>query len=108
MKAGADGILIHSKSKDGAEIIEFCKKFRKFNKSTPLVVVPSTFSHLYEDDFKKNGVNIIIYANHLIRAAYPSMQKTAELILESGRAKEASEKYCMPIKDIIKLIPHDY
>ena len=108
VKAGADGILIHSKSKDGVEIIEFCEKFRQFDKITPLVVVPSTFSHLYEDDFKKIGVNIIIYANHLIRAAYPSMHKTAELILDSGRAKEASEKYCMPIKDIIKLIPHDY
>ena len=108
VKAGADGILIHSKSKDGNEIIQFCDKFRQFDKITPLVVVPSTFSHLYEDDFKKIGVNIIIYANHLIRAAYPSMQKTAELILQSGRAKEASEKYCMPIKDIIKLIPHDY
>jgi phosphoenolpyruvate phosphomutase / 2-hydroxyethylphosphonate cytidylyltransferase len=108
VKAGADGILIHSKSKDGDEIIQFCDKFRQFDKITPLVVVPSTFSHLYEDDFKKSGVNIIIYANHLIRAAYPSMQKTAKLILQSGRAKEASEKYCMPIKEIIKLIPHDY
>jgi len=104
IKAGADGIMIHSKQKDGNEIIEFCEKFQQFNIKVPLVVVPSTYNHLTENELEKLGVNIVIYANHLIRSAYPSMTKTAESILENGRSKEASEKNCMPIKEIISLI----
>ncbi len=106
--AGADGIMIHSKEKDGQEIVEFCNKFRSFEAALPLVVVPSTYSHFTERELAKLGVNIVIYGNHLIRSAYPSMVKTAESILHSGRCKEASEKYCMPIKEILTLIPEDY
>ena len=106
--AGADGIMIHSKEKDGNEIIEFCKKFAIFEKKIPLVVVPSAFSHITENEFKNLGVNMVIYANHLLRSAYPSMVKTAESILENSRCKEASEQYCMPIKEIITLIPEKY
>ena len=106
--AGADGIMIHSKENDGKEIIEFCEKYKSFENRVPLVVVPSTFSHIKEDEFKDIGVNIVIYGNHLIRGAYPSMVKTAESILEHGRCKEASEQYCMPIKEIITLIPEEY
>ena len=105
--AGSDAIMIHSKEKDGSEIIEFCKKFRKSNLSIPLVVVPSTYSHMTERDLNKIGVNIIIYANHLIRSSYPSMLNVAKSILKNNRSKEASEKYCMSIKEIINLIPNN-
>jgi phosphoenolpyruvate phosphomutase len=103
--AGADGIMIHSKEKDGQEIIEFCNEFQKFKTMVPLVVVPSTYAHMTESELQKLGVNVIIYANHLLRSAYPSMVTTAQSILENSRAKEASDENCMSIKDIITLIP---
>ncbi len=105
INAGADGIMIHSKEKDGKEIEEFCKKYHDFDKPAPLVVVPSTFSHMDEEKLSSMGINVIIYANHLIRSAYPAMMKVAKSILENGRAKEASDNFCMPIKEIINLIP---
>lgn len=107
IESGADGIMIHSKEKDGNEIIEYCNNFKKFNKKVPLIVVPSTYSHITEKELEELGVNIVIYANHLIRSAYPSMLKTAKSILKNNRAKEASEEFCMPIKEIINLIPED-
>ena len=106
--AGANGIMIHSKEKDGKEIIEFCNEYRKFNNRVPLVVAPSTFSHFTEQELNELGVNIVIYGNHLLRSAYPSMVKVAESILKNDRCLEASKKYCMPIKEIINLIPEDY
>ncbi|MBC8490809.1 MAG: phosphoenolpyruvate mutase [Bacteroidetes bacterium] len=106
--AGADGIMIHSKEKDGKEIIEFCEEYKTFSKKVPLVVVPSTYSHITENEFNELGVNIVIYGNHLLRSAYPAMVNTAESILEHKKCKEASEQYCMPIKEIITLIPEDY
>jgi phosphoenolpyruvate phosphomutase len=106
--AGADGIMIHSKEKDGKEIIEFCEKFKNFEIRVPLVVVPSTYVHMTEADLQNIGINVVIYANHLIRSAYPAMVSTAENILENSRSEEASRKYCMPIKEILTLIPEDY
>ena len=103
VKAGVDGIMIHSRKKDPAEIIEFCDRFRKDNRDTPLVVVPSSFNVVTEDELVAHGVNIVIYANQLTRAAFPAMQKTAEDILKFHRAKEVDERL-MPIKDIITLI----
>jgi phosphoenolpyruvate phosphomutase len=103
--AGADGIMIHSKEKDGKEIIEFCEKFEKFETKVPLIVVPSTYAHMNESELEKLGVNVIIYANHLLRSAYPAMVDTAKSILQNSRSKEASNKYCMSIKDVISLIP---
>jgi len=108
IKSGADGIMIHSKEKNGKEIIEFCNKYSKLRNKVPLIVVPSTFSHLTENDLSQLGVNIVIYGNHLIRSAYPAMVNVAESILDNERCKEASEKYCMPIKEILTLIPEDY
>ena len=102
--AGADGIMIHSKKKNGKEIIEFCQKYKKFKTNIPLVVVPSTYAHITESELQDLGVNVIIYANHLLRSAYPAMVEAAQSILENRRAKEASDKYCMSIKDIITLI----
>ena len=103
VKAGADGIMIHSRKKDPAEILEFCDKFRKKDKKTPLVVVPSSFNTVTEDELVKHGVNIVIYANQLTRAAFPAMQSTAENILRHHRAKEVDDQL-MPIKEIITLI----
>ena len=103
--AGADGIMIHSRNKDGEDIKEFCLRFREQDSHTPIVVVPTTFNHITEDEFAEWGVNIVIYANHLLRSAYPAMVHCAESILEHGRCKEASEAYCMPIKEILTLIP---
>ena len=105
IKAGADGIMIHSKEKNGKEIVKFCNIYNKFNNKVPLVVVPSTFAHFNEKQLEKLGVNVVIYANHLLRASYPSMVETAKSILKNGRAKEANKKNCMPINKIIKLIP---
>ena len=103
--AGADGIMIHSKEKDGKEIIEFCENFQKFEMKVPLIVVPSTYSHMTESELQDLGISVIIYANHLLRSAYPSKINTAQSILENSRSQEASDEYCMSIKDIITLIP---
>jgi len=103
--AGADGIMIHSKEKKADEIFDFCKEYSKFEKKVSLIVVPSTYSHITETELKEAGVNIIIYANHLLRSAYPAMKKTAESILKHERCHEASQEYCMPIKEILTLIP---
>jgi phosphoenolpyruvate phosphomutase len=103
--AGADGIMIHSKNKNGEDIKEFCIRFRQQNTTTPIVVVPTTYCHVYEDELVEWGVNIVIYANHLLRSAYPAMQHCAESILTNGRCLEASQDYCMPIKEILTLIP---
>ena len=105
ISAGADGIMIHSKEKNGKEIIEFCEKFEKFETKVPLIVVPSTYAHMNESELEKIGVNVIIYANHLLRSAYPAMMNAAKSILQNSRSKEASDKYCMSIKDVISLIP---
>ncbi len=103
VKAGADGIMIHSRRKDPAEILEFCDKFRETDKKTPIVVVPSSFNTITEAELAEHGVNIVIYANQLTRSAFPAMKKTAEDILKYHRAKEVDDRL-MPIKDIITLI----
>lgn len=103
VKAGADGIMIHSRKKDPCEIFEFCDRFRKKNKETPIVVVPTSFNEVTERELHEHGVNIVIYANQLTRSAFPAMQQTAMDILKYHRAKEADERL-MPIKDIITLI----
>lgn len=105
-EAGADGIMIHSRKKDPAEIFEFVEKFREKNSQTPIVVVPTSFNSVTEEEFKEKGVNVVIYANQLTRSGFPAMQKTAETILENHRAKEADDM-CMSIKEIINLIPEE-
>ena len=103
-EAGADAIMIHSRKKDPAEIFEFVEKFREKNTITPIVVVPTSFNTVTEQDFKERGVNIVIYANQLTRTGFPAMQDAARTILEHHRAKECDDK-CMSIKEIITLIP---
>ncbi|MFS6555836.1 phosphoenolpyruvate mutase [Parabacteroides distasonis] len=104
VEVGADGIMIHSKNKSGADIKEFCLRFRKVHPIVPIVVVPTTYNHIYEKELQEWGVNIVIYANHMLRAAYPAMKKVAESILENERSLEANP-LCMPIKEILELIP---
>ena len=107
VEAGADGIMIHSRKKDPAEIFEFCEKFRAVDQTSVLVVVPTSFNSVTEEEFKARGVNVVIYANQLTRSGFPAMKKTAETILKNHRAKEADDM-CMSIKEILTLIPEDY
>lgn len=104
IEAGADGLLIHSRRADAAEIRAFCEAYAGFDRQIPLVAVPTSYHHLTEDELQALGFRMVIYANHLLRSAYPAMKRTAERILEKGRSLEADE-YCLPIKDILTLIP---
>ena len=106
VKAGADGIMIHSRKKEPDEIFTFVERFRKEDMVTPLVVVPTSFNQVTEEEFKNRGVNVVIYANQLTRTGFPAMQHAAEMILKHHRAKEC-DKMCMPIQEIINLIPEE-
>ena len=103
--AGADGVMIHSKDKSGEDIKSFCQRFREKDAHTPIVAVPTTYNQFTEEELANWGINIVIYANHMLRSAYPAMVKCATSILEHSRSMEAAEQYCMPIKDILNLIP---
>ena len=104
INAGADGIMIHSRKKDPAEILEFCSAYKEFGQQKPLVVVPSSFNSITEDELQEAGVNIVIYANQLLRSAFPAMQNTAISILQHGRSLECDENM-LSIKEILNLIP---
>lgn len=103
VEAGADGIMIHSRKKDPGEILEFCDRFRRTDPATPIVVVPTSFNTITEEELAAHGVNIVIYANQLTRSAFPAMQRTAEDILRFHRAKEVDDRL-LPIREIITLI----
>ena len=105
LNAGADGIMIHSRSKVFDEIKEFAGIYNKLENRKPLVVVPSSYAQVTEEELIENGINVVIYANQMLRAAYPAMVNVAKSILEHHRAKEASDQYCMSIREIINLIP---
>lgn len=104
IEAGVDAVMIHSKKESPQEILEFCEEYKKFERQVPLVAVPSTYDSIYEDELADAGVNVVIYANQLLRSAYPAMLDTAKTILTHKRSYEAS-KNLMPIKDILTLIP---
>lgn len=104
LKAGADGIMIHSRREDGQEILDFCKIYQEFGAGRPLVVVPSSFDRITEAKFEEAGVNIVIYANHMLRAAYPAMLKVAKTILENDRCFDVRAD-CLSIKEILEMIP---
>ncbi len=104
IKAGADGIMIHSRHKDPAEIMEFMQKFRATDTATPVVVVPTSFNTVTVEEFIEMGVNVVVTANHMLRAAYPAMLNVAKSVLENGRSLEA-EPDCMSIKEILNFIP---
>jgi phosphoenolpyruvate phosphomutase len=105
VEAGVDGVMIHSKEKTGEDIKEFCQRFRQKYPNVPIVVVPTTYNQITEDELASWGVNVVIYANHMLRSAYPAMLNCAKSILMHGRSKEAAADYCMPIKEILELIP---
>ena len=105
LEAGADGIMIHSRSETFDEVRKFAELYNEFPNRKPLVVVPSTYSTVTEEELVENKINVVIYANHLLRSAYPAMLKTAMSILKHHRCKEASDRYCMKIKDVLTLIP---
>ena len=105
VEAGADGVMIHSKNKDGMDIKEFCQRFREKDVETPIVAVPTTYNQYTEDELASWGINVVIYANHMLRSAYPAMLNCAKSILMHQRSLEASNEYCMPIKEILTLIP---
>lgn len=104
INAGADGIMIHSRQKDPSEIKEFMSKFRLKDKTTPVIVVPTSFNGVTIEEFIDMEVNVVITANHMLRAAYPAMLKVAKLVLKNGRSIEA-EKNCMSVNDILEFIP---
>ena len=104
IEAGADGIMIHSRQKSPNEILEFCKILRDYNENIPIVVVPTSFNQITAKELSQAGVNIVIYANHMLRAAYPGMKNVAKSILENDRSLEAEEQL-LSIKEILDLIP---
>ena len=105
--AGVDGIMIHSKGKDGKEILAFAEAYKKMERRVPLVAVPTTYNSFSWQELEQAGFNIVVYANHLIRSAYPSMLTTAQSILQSNRSMEAEEKL-IPVKELLQLIPLNY
>ena len=104
INVGVDAIMIHSKDKDPKEIIDFCQEYKTFEKKVPLVVVPTTYNQLYEEELKELGVSVIIYANALIRASYKSMKETAEMILKHNRFYETEQEMCCSLKDLFNVI----
>ncbi len=108
IEAGADGIMIHSRSKTPDEVLAFCAEYKKFKKKVPLVVIPTTYAQVSEKELIDAGVNVVIYANHLLRAAYPAMVKTAESILHHGRSMEASNDFCMPVSEMLEILANKY
>lgn len=105
VKAGADGVMVHSKDKSGMDIKDFCTRFRMNDSITPIIVVPTTYNQFTEAELASWGINVVIYANHMLRSAYPAMMNCAKSILTHERSLEASNDYCMPIKEILELIP---
>lgn len=104
MEAGTDVIMVHSRLKSPDEIFEFCEKYHRLPKTVPLMVVPSSFNGVTEDEWISKGVNIVVYANHMLRASYPAMLKVAKSILQNGRSLEAADD-CLSINEILELIP---
>ena len=104
IEAGADAIMIHSRQKSPDEILRYCEIYHKLSQVVPLIVVPSSFNQITDEELADAGVNVVIYANHMLRASYPAMSKVAHSILEHGRSKDC-EADCMPIKEILDLIP---
>jgi len=104
INAGADGIMIHSRKKEPNEILEFCKILREYNETIPIIIVPTSYNQITANELSRAGINVIIYANHMLRAAYPGMMNTAKSILDNDRSLEA-EKELLSIKEILELIP---
>jgi phosphoenolpyruvate phosphomutase len=102
--AGTDAIMIHSRHKEPNEIFAFCERYQKFEVRVPLMVVPTSFNSVTEDEWMERGVSIVCYANHMLRSAYPAMSNVAKSILKNGRSLECADS-CLSIKEILELIP---
>ena len=107
IQAGVDGIMIHSKSTDGAEVLRFAEQYKTIGNKIPLITVPTTYNEISWQQLRDAGFNIVVYANHLLRSAYPAMIATAQSILRHDRSKEAEEKL-IPVNELLKLIPNNY
>jgi phosphoenolpyruvate phosphomutase / 2-hydroxyethylphosphonate cytidylyltransferase len=104
IEAGADAIMIHSRQNLPDEIFEYLNQYKRLTRRVPIVVVPSSYHKTYETELSDAGANVIIYANHLLRSAYPAMLSVAESILKYGRSFECSDD-CLSIKEILDLVP---
>jgi phosphoenolpyruvate phosphomutase / 2-hydroxyethylphosphonate cytidylyltransferase len=102
--AGADGIMVHSRQRDPSEVVAFCRGYARLSRRVPLVAVPTSYNDVTEGELIEHGANVVIYANQLLRSAYPAMVATARSILEHGRSSEADDRL-MSIKEILELIP---
>jgi len=98
----SDAIMIHSKDKYPDKILEFCREYKKFKIKVPIVVVPTAYNSITEQELIDAGVSVVIYANHLMRSSYKAMKETAEIILKNERCKEVDNK-CATVKEIFKL-----
>ena len=107
IEAGADAIMIHSKEKSPDEVFEFLREYDEFENRVPVVLIPTAYNSVTRAELRDTGANMVIYANHLLRAAYPAMARAAESLLQHGRSLEADEKYCLPIREALSLIPGD-
>ena len=107
IEAGADAIMIHSKEKSPDEVFEFLREYDEFENRVPVVLIPTAYNSVTRAELRDAGANVVIYANHLLRAAYPAMARAAESLLQHGRSLEADEKYCLPIREALGLIPGD-
>ncbi len=104
LDAGASAIMIHSKNKNGEDIKKFTADYNKLKNRKPLMLVPTSYNKITEEELSEWGANIIVYANHLLRAAYPAMERAAQIILENHRSLEAEET-STPVEDFLKMIP---
>ncbi len=104
LEAGASAIMIHSKDTNGADIRKFAESYHKLDNKKPLMLVPTSYNKFYEKELSEWGAGIVVYANQLLRAAYPAMERAALSILENHRAYEA-EKLCTPVEDFLKMFP---
>ena len=106
VEAGADAVMIHSRRKEPDEIFEFCASAATRIPNIPIVAVPTSYNSVTEAELANAGVKVVIYANHLLRAAYPSMTAVAESILQHGRSLEADGQI-VSISEVLNIIPEN-
>jgi phosphoenolpyruvate phosphomutase len=97
--AGADAILMHSKSSEPDEVLDFLCQWEG---RAPVVVVPTTYYAWHVDDAAKAGVSMVIYANQALRAAVRSMRHVLSQVLLAG-SSVCVEKQIAPMSDIFRL-----
>jgi phosphoenolpyruvate phosphomutase len=106
VQSGANAVMIHSIETDAMMLLQFLRRFRRRDTQTPLVVVPTTFNRITATQLHSEGVNVVIYANHLIRASMSAMIHTANQILHDDMS-QAIDETIMPVKDLLDFVPHN-